>query len=93
MAQTVEYQMFTPHPKAKLFKRLTNDMPVELKNGETITVQNNRYGLLDRNGRKGNANRLHAEARTSVPIYTAFERGVELICNNTTTACECATFL
>lgn len=43
MAQTVEYQMFTPHPKAKLFKRLTNDMPVELKNGETITVQNNRY--------------------------------------------------
>lgn len=50
-------------------------------------------GLLDRNGRKGNANRLHAEARTSVPIYTAFERGVELICNNTTTVCECATFL
>ena len=43
MAQTVEYQMFTPHPKAKLFTRLTNDMPVELKNGETITVQNNRY--------------------------------------------------
>lgn len=43
MAQTVEYQMFTPHPKAKLFKRLTNDMQVELKNGETITVQNNRY--------------------------------------------------
>ena len=43
MAQTVEYQMFTPHPKAKIFKRLTNNMPVELKNGETITVQNNRY--------------------------------------------------
>lgn len=43
MAQTVEYQMFTPHPKAKLFKRLTNDMPVELKNGETITVEDNRY--------------------------------------------------
>ena len=43
MAQTVEYQMFTPHPKAKLFKRLTNDMPFELKNGESITVQDNRY--------------------------------------------------
>lgn len=46
MAQTVEYQMFTPHPKAKLYKRLTNDMPVELKNGDTITVQNNRYACV-----------------------------------------------
>lgn len=43
MAQTVEYPMFTPHKKAKLFKRFTNDMPVELKNGDVITVQDNCY--------------------------------------------------
>lgn len=40
---TYEYPMFSPHPKAKLYKRLTNDMPVELQNGDTITVQSNRY--------------------------------------------------
>ena len=43
MAQNFEYPMFSPHEPARLYKRLTNDMPVELKNGETITVQNNRY--------------------------------------------------
>lgn len=43
MAQTIEYPMFSPHPKAKLYKRFTGDMPIELKDGETITVQNNRY--------------------------------------------------
>lgn len=43
MAQTTEYPMFSPHPKAKLYKRFTGDMPIELKDGETITVQNNRY--------------------------------------------------
>ena len=41
--QTTEYPMFTPYPKAKLYKRFTSDMPIELKYGETITVQNNRY--------------------------------------------------
>ena len=41
MAQ--EYPMFSPNKKAKLFKRLTNDLPVELKDGEVITVQDNRY--------------------------------------------------
>ena len=48
MAQTFEYPMFSPHPKAKLYKRLTNDMPIELKDGETITVQGNRYVLIGR---------------------------------------------
>lgn len=48
MAQTFEYPMFSPHPKAKLYKRLTNDMPIELKDGETITVQGNRYVLVGR---------------------------------------------
>ena len=43
MAQTVEYPMFTPHKKAKLYKRLTNDMPIKLKDDEIITVQDNRY--------------------------------------------------
>ena len=40
--QTTEYPMFTPYLKAKLYKRFTSDMPIELKDGETITVQNNR---------------------------------------------------
>ena len=48
MAQNFEYPMFSPHPKAKLYKRLTNDMPIELKDGETITVQGNRYVLIGR---------------------------------------------
>ena len=41
--QTTEYPMFTPYLKAKLYKLFTSDMPIELKDGETITVQNNRY--------------------------------------------------
>lgn len=41
--QTFEYPMFSPYEKAKLYKRLTNDMPVEIKQGEKITVQDNRY--------------------------------------------------
>ena len=43
MAQTYEYPMFSPNERAKLYKRLTNDMPVEIRNGEKITVQDNRY--------------------------------------------------
>lgn len=43
MSQTVEYPMFTPHKKAKLYKRLTNDTSIKLQNEEIITVQNNRY--------------------------------------------------
>lgn len=43
MAQSFEYPMWSPHPKAKLYKRYTADMPVELKDGESITVQGNHY--------------------------------------------------
>ncbi len=41
--QKFEYPMFSPHPKAKLYKKFTGDVPVELKNNEVITVQQNRY--------------------------------------------------
>lgn len=34
--------MWTPHPKAKLYKCYTGDMPVEVE-GNIITVQGNRY--------------------------------------------------
>ena len=44
--QTFEYPMFTPHPKAKLYKRLTNDISTERENGEIIIVQENRYALV-----------------------------------------------
>lgn len=43
MAQNFEYPMFSPNERAKLYKRLTNDMPIEIRNGEKITVQDNRY--------------------------------------------------
>lgn len=43
-----EYPMFSPHPPAKLYKRLTNNMPVELQNGDTITVQSNRYACVSK---------------------------------------------
>ena len=46
MAQNFEYPMFSPHEPARLYKRLTNDMPVEIKNGDTITVQDNRYACV-----------------------------------------------
>lgn len=46
MAQTYEYPMFSPNEKAKLYKRLTNDMPIEIANGEKITVQGNRYAYI-----------------------------------------------
>ena len=46
MAQNFEYPMFSPHEPARLYKRLTNDMPVEVKNGDTITVQDNRYACV-----------------------------------------------
>lgn len=45
MAQSFEYAMWTPHEKAKLYKRFTGDVPVELKDSEVITVQDNRYVL------------------------------------------------
>lgn len=48
MAQTIEYPMFSPHPKAKLYKRFTGDIPIELKDNETITVQSNRYVYVGR---------------------------------------------
>lgn len=43
MSQKFEYPMFTPHKRAKLYKRLTNDMAIKLQNEEIITIQNNRY--------------------------------------------------
>lgn len=46
MAQNFEYPMFSPHEPARLYKRLTNDMPVEIKDGDVITVQENRYVLV-----------------------------------------------
>lgn len=35
--------MWSPHEKARLFKRYTGEIPVELKDSETITVEDNRY--------------------------------------------------
>lgn len=40
--QTFEYPMWSPHPKAKLFKRYTGNQPVAV-GSEVITVQGNRY--------------------------------------------------
>jgi hypothetical protein len=37
--------MWTPHEKAKLYKRFTGDLPVKLKNAEVITIQDNRYAF------------------------------------------------
>lgn len=48
MAQSFEYPMWSPHPKAKLYKRYTADMPVELKDGESVTVEKNRYVIVGR---------------------------------------------
>lgn len=48
MAQNFEYPMFSPYSKAKLYKRFTGDIPVELKDKETITVEGNRYVLTGR---------------------------------------------
>lgn len=41
--QTTEYPMWSPHPKAKLYKKFTGDVPVEFKDNEIITIQQNRY--------------------------------------------------
>lgn len=35
--------MWSPHEKARLFKRCTGEIPVELKDSETMTVEDNRY--------------------------------------------------
>lgn len=43
MTQSFEYYMWSPHEKAKVYKRYTADIPVELKDNETITVEGNRY--------------------------------------------------
>lgn len=43
MAQKNEFPMWSPHEKARLFKRYTGEIPVELKDSETITVEDNRY--------------------------------------------------
>lgn len=40
-----EFPMFSPHPKAKLYKRLTNDTTVKVNEADTITVQSNRYAF------------------------------------------------
>lgn len=41
--QSFEYFMWSPHEKAKLFRRFTGELPMELKNKEIITVEDNRY--------------------------------------------------
>lgn len=38
-----EYYMWTPNPKAKLFKRYTYETPVELENADSITIEDNKY--------------------------------------------------
>lgn len=43
-----EYPMFSPHPKAKLYKRLTNDTTVKVNEADTITVQSNRYAFTSK---------------------------------------------
>lgn len=64
MAQSVEYPMWSPHPRAKLYKRYTGNQSVKVKGGngtpialdgktvaddhDIITVQNNRYVLSGR---------------------------------------------
>lgn len=45
MAQKNEFPMWSPHERAKHFKRYTGELPVELKDSETITVEDNRYVL------------------------------------------------
>ncbi len=46
MAQTVEYPMFSPNDKAKLYKRLTNDMPIKVEDGKIIQVEINGKTLV-----------------------------------------------
>lgn len=41
--QNFTYYMWSPHEKAKLFKRYTGNVPVELKDNEVIDIQDNRY--------------------------------------------------
>lgn len=43
MAQKNEFPMWSPHEKARLFKRYTGEIPVELKDSKTMTVEDNRY--------------------------------------------------
>ena len=43
MAQNFEFPMWSPHKKAKLFRRYTADFPTEVGDSEVITVQKNRY--------------------------------------------------
>lgn len=38
-----EYPMWSPHEKARLYKKFTGGLPVEMKDNEVITVQQNRY--------------------------------------------------
>ena len=39
--QSIEYPMFTSHPRAKLYKRLTNDTPIKTENGKIIQTKLN----------------------------------------------------
>ena len=47
MAQTLEYPMFSPYPKAKLYRRFTGDVPIKLKDNDIIVIQDNRYVYVD----------------------------------------------
>lgn len=40
-----EFPMWSPHEKGKCYKRFTGDVPVEIKNSEVITIEDNRYAL------------------------------------------------
>ncbi|MDE6473608.1 MAG: hypothetical protein K2L70_00715 [Clostridia bacterium] len=39
MAQKIEYPMFSPHPKAKLYKRFTGDMPIKVDDNQIIQIE------------------------------------------------------
>lgn len=44
--QQSEYHMWSPHPKAKLYKKFTGNLPAELKCNEVITVQKDCYVFI-----------------------------------------------
>jgi hypothetical protein len=41
--QGFEYPLWSPHEKAKLYKRFTGEVSAEVKPAETITIEDNRY--------------------------------------------------
>ena len=41
--QAFEYPLWSPHEKAKLYKRFTGELPVGVKDSEVVKVEDNRY--------------------------------------------------